>query len=298
VVLPVDFADARARSADVALRARTSLRIGGVPEFFFEPSTPEEASRVLRECRREGVRVRVLGGGCNLLVGDGAIEGAVLSTRRLRWLRVYPERVEVGAGTSFPGIVQLAVTEGIPVLPGCPGIPGSVGGVVFMNAGGRFGSVGDALLEVTGLDLEGNPFRRFVRDGDLGYRTTVFDGTVVTGAVFRRDPSLDPAAQRRLHDEAMAWKKATQPLSAQSAGCIFKNPGGAAGGRSAGWLIDQAGLKGRRVGGAMVSPLHANFIVNEGRATAGDVLALIDVVRSEVKSRHGVTLELEVRLWP
>ena len=298
MVLPPDFADARAASATAALRGRTSLRVGGVPEFLFEPATEGEAAHVLRECRRLRVPVRFLGGGCNLLVSDGAIDGAVIATRRMQHLKVLDDRVEVGAGNPFPGVVQLSIAEGIPVLPGCPGIPGSVGGVVFMNAGGRFGCVGDALLEVTGLDLEGNPFRRLVRDGDMGYRKTVFDAVLVTGAVFRRDRSLDPAAQRRLYDEAMSWKKATQPLSAQSAGCIFKNPGGAAGGRSAGLLIDQAGLKGRRVGGASVSLVHANFIVNEGTATARDVLDLIDLIRHEVRARHGVDLELEVRLWP
>jgi UDP-N-acetylmuramate dehydrogenase len=166
-----------------------------------------------------------------------------------------------------------------------------------MNAGGRFGTVGDALLEVCGVDEDGRPFRRAVVPSDLGYRRTAFEGSVLLSARFRRDPTLDVASQRRLLDEALRWKQATQPLSARSAGCIFKNPSGPGASPSAGRLIEEAGLKGQRVGGAEVSAVHANFIVNSGRATAGDVFALIDLVRGAVLARHGLPLDLEVRVW-
>ena len=163
-----------------------------------------------------------------------------------------------------------------------------------MNAGGRFGSVADALLEVAGLDAEGRSFRRRVEPGDLGYRSSIFVGCLVTEATFLRDPRLQESVQRALFDESMAWKRETQPLSARSAGCIFKNPAGA---RSAGWLIEQAGLKGHRVGDAMVSSRHANFIVNAGAARAADVHRLIREIQSKVQAVHGVALELEVRVW-
>ncbi len=295
MVLPVEFENARQRAE--GLSRRTSLGVGGRSRFLFEPETQEECARLVRACRREFVPVLFLGGGYNLLVGDGEIEGAVIATRRLRRYEIREDSVHVGAGYPFPKLVREAIELGIPALPGCPGIPGSVGGVVFMNAGGRFGSASDALVEVTGVDREGVAFRREIRAGDLGYRESVFGGSLITGAVFRRDPALAPDNQRALYREAMDWKKATQPLSAQSAGCIFKNPFVASSGPSAGRLIDEAGLKGRAVGGAMVSPQHANFIVNTGGATAQDVHTLIRQVQQAVHDVHGVDLELEVKIW-
>lgn len=290
---PADFADARARAE--ALAARTSFRIGGVPELLFQPEDVQGVVEVVTACRRAGVPLRVLGGGCNLLVADGRLPGAVLATGRLRHERVLDDRVEVGAGASFPGLVARAAELGIPTLSGCPGIPGQVGGVVAMNAGGRFGYVGDALLEVLAVDLDGRTFTRRVEPGDLGYRTSMFLGAaVVCAAAFRRDRALDRDAERRRYLEASAWKRATQPLAAASAGCVFKNPPGT---RGAGALIDAAGLKGERVGGAVVSPVHANYIVNEGGATFADVEALIGRVRERVAATAGVHLELEVVVW-
>ena len=296
MVSPTDFADAGRRAT--SLSRRTSFRIGGTPEFLFEPTTEEEAGEVVAACRRHGVPLRVLGGGCNLLVADGRLEGAVLATSGLRFERALSDRVEVGAGGSFPSLVARSAELRVPVLSGCPGIPGTVGGVVAMNAGGRFGSVGDAVVEVRGFDERGARFVRRVEPGDFGYRATAFEGGIVTSAVFRRDLTLDVDAARRLFAEASAWKRATQPLAAASAGCIFKNPGSAPPATaSAGSLIDGAGLKGERAGAAVVSRLHANFIVNEGGASFADVIALIDRVRARVVESNGVSLDLEVKVW-
>ncbi|MDJ0973040.1 MAG: UDP-N-acetylmuramate dehydrogenase [Planctomycetota bacterium] len=300
MVLPTVFADAARRAEALgapALGTRTSLRVGGRPDFLFEPETEAEAEAVVRHCRDAGVRLRYLGGGYNLLVRDGPIRGAVLATRRLQFLEITDTQVRVGAGNSFPGLVKTAIELGIPGLPGCPGIPGTVGGVVFMNAGGRFGSVADALVEVTYLDPEGASSRRVIEAGDLGYRTSRFDGCLVTGATFRRDPAFTQEAAQALYDDAMKWKRETQPLSAKSAGCIFKNPDGPEGPRSAGRLIDEAGLKGAQIGGARVSPVHANFIENTGDATAADVHALIVKIQRTVFAAFGVELELEVKTW-
>jgi UDP-N-acetylmuramate dehydrogenase len=292
--LPREFDEARDRAERLA--GRTSLGVGGRAHYLFEPDSERACAELMRTCRAKGLPVRFLGGGYNLLVGDDEIPGVVIATRKLRRFEVFEDRVEVGAGHPFPKLVRQAIELGIPHIPGCPGIPGSIGGVVFMNAGGRFGSVSDALLEVTGVDGDGNRFRRFIHEDDMGYRRSVFGGTLVTGAVFRRDPSLSRDELATRFREAMDWKRATQPLSAQSAGCIFKNPGGTQG-PSAGQLIDEAGLKGLRVGGASVSTLHANFIVNEGGATATDVHALIAEIRHRVHAAHGVHLELEVQVW-
>lgn len=289
---PSAFADALRPPTPLA--TRTSLGIGGVPDWFFEPADPALAGAIFAACHARGVPVRVLGGGYNLLVADGRVEGAVLSTGKLRHERLLDDRIEVGAGNSFAVLVGRAAELGIPVISGCPGIPGSVGGVVSMNAGGRFGSAGEAVLEVEGYTKEGEFFRRPVRPSDLGYRWTSFQAHLVTGVSFRRDPSLDPAEARRVFAEASAWKRATQPLTAASAGCFFKNPPSAP---SAGARIDRAGLKGARVGGAVVSPVHANFLVNDGSATCADMLALVEQVRARVREAQGVDLELEVAVW-
>ena len=165
---------------------RTSRGIGGVADWFFEPDDAVLAGEIFTACRARGVPVRVLGGGYNLLVADGPLEGAVLSTARLRHERVHDDRVEVGAGSSFATLVRRAAELRIPVLSGCPGIPGSVGGIVSMNAGGRFGAAGDALLEVEGYEADGTHFRRVVAPADLGYRPEVSfeDGLARTVAYF------------------------------------------------------------------------------------------------------------------
>lgn len=295
MVLPRDFCDAR-RDAQ-RLAERTSLSVGGSPEFLFEPLSEAEAAETVRACRAYGVPLRVLGGGYNLLVREGELEGAVLATRRLRFQRILPDRVVVGAGVPFPGFVRDAISLCVPVVPGCPGIPGTIGGVIAMNAGGRFGHVGEAVLAVRWIDAAGRLREDTTAPADFDYRSSRFESGVVTGAVFRRDTSLDPAELKELHDTALKHKQASQPLGARSAGCIFKNPDGPHGVQSAGRLIDEAGLKGFQVGGARVSPKHANFIENAGSASADDVLALIRHVRQQVEQRFGVQLELEVRTW-
>ncbi len=295
MVLPRDFADASARAG--ALSRRTSLGVGGTPEFLFEPHNEDDVCRIVRHCNREGVPLRVLGGGFNLLVRDGRLPGAVLLTHRLQDLRVLPDRIEAGAGVSFPSLVKRAILWQVPGLPGCPGIPGNVGGVVAMNAGGRFGSVADGLAGIRYVTPAGELVTRDVEPGDLAYRCNHFGAAVITGASFRRDPDLPAAELRALHAEAMQWKRETQPLGTRSAGCIFKNPVDASGKQSAGRLIDEAGCKGLEVGGARVSPVHANFIEARAGATSDDIEALIERIRGAVRERFGVELELEVQTW-
>ena len=283
---------------DTALRKHTSLRVGGVPEQFLAPKSEAELEHMLIELHAMGTPVRVLGGGFNVLVGEGTIEGAVIATRHLQQLEIDDRTVLAGAGLSFPRLVSEAARLGLKHIAGCPGIPGSVGGVIAMNAGGRHGCVGDDVVAVHGYHLDGTRFEHVVERGDMQYRSTVFQGRVVTAARFRRSQTANPEALRALTREALAWKRATQPLGQASAGCIFKNPDGPGGSRSAGRLIDEAGMKGHRMGGAIVSPIHANFIVNEGDATADDVHALIEAIRARVLAVHGVELELEVHAWP
>lgn len=298
MVLPTVFPDARTRAARLA--ERTALGVGGTPEFLFEPDSLPAVGDVVSTCRRHGVPVRVLGGGTNLLIAsDDVIDGAVVDTRKLRATSVHDDHVVVGAGCPFPGVVRRAAAWQVPSLSGCPGIPGSVGGAAVMNAGGRHGSIGDALSEVEAVDARGRTLRHRVRSSDLGYRATRFleENWILTAVVLRRDAGLSPERELRRRREALAEKQEAQPLSERSAGCIFRNPTVEGRPVSAGRLIDRAGLKGRRVGGAVVSDVHANFILNDGSATARDVRALIDEVRRTVRDRTGVELVLEVRIW-
>lgn len=292
MVLPSAFDEAHDRAE--ALERRTTLGIGGRPDYLFEPASAEEAGLLVRLCRRHGVGLRILGGGSNLLVDADRVAGAVVATRRLTGIEIASEGVRAGAGASFPALARRAAPLGIPVLSGCSGIPGTVGGAVVMNAGGRFGTVAEAIVAVEGIDADGLPFHQPVSERDFGYRSSPFADVLVTAAVFRREASLDRPAAEALFRQALDAKRGVQPLGARSAGCIFKNPNGPL---SAGRLIDAAGLKGQRVGGASVSTRHANFIVNDGGATSDDMRALILQIRQSVEQAFGVELELEVRVW-
>jgi UDP-N-acetylmuramate dehydrogenase len=267
---------------EVPLAPYTTLKVGGPAEYFIEPRDPDELARVLAAARECDVPLRVLGSGANLLVRDAGVRGAVVRltrfTRRRGW--------HVEAGYGLPRLVKESVAEGLAGLEPLAGVPAAVGGAVRMNAGGRHGEIAGAVAYVDVVGPDGT-LRRLRRD-EVGfrYRGTSLGDAVVVAAGFDLRP--DPQAARR-YGEILAAKKATQPLGVPSAGCMFKNPPGAHAGR----LIDECGLKGARVGRAHVSRKHANFIVNEGGASADDVLRLVDLVRSRVP----VPLELEVLVW-
>jgi UDP-N-acetylmuramate dehydrogenase len=203
--------------------------------------------------------------------------------------------VRAGAGTLLQGLVSAAGRRGLGGLEPLVGIPATVGGAVVMNAGGRYGSTFDTLVSVAVMREDGE-----IEDRDPallapGYRSTRLGrGEVVVEATFELEPASPDEVLGRTQD-VLSEKGARQPLDQWSAGCIFKNPAGA--GASAGRLIEEAGMKGARVGDALVSEKHANFIVNRRSASAADVLALVDRVRDAVFARCGILLELEVRTW-
>jgi UDP-N-acetylmuramate dehydrogenase len=214
------------------------------------------------------------------------VDGVVLLLSRLRTRRGF----HVQAGYGLPRLARETADAGLSGLEALAGVPASVGGAVAMNAGGRHGEIADAIDYVDVLTPEGG-IRRLARaDVPFRYRSWGLAGHVALAAGFRLSP--DPAARARF-DGILADKKATQPLGSANAGCVFKNPPGA----RAGAIIDAAGLKGTRVGPAHVSTKHANFIINDGGARAGDVLRVIDIVRDAVRTRFGVALVLEVVPW-
>lgn len=275
------------------LSAFTTLKVGGPADTIAFPRDAEEASMLVRDCASRGELWRVLGCGSNLLVADAGVRGTVIHTRHLRTCRIESGgRVVAGAGLPTSTLLSETRRAGLGGLECVVGYPATVGGAARMNAGGRWGETGARIESVIVVD-EAGEIREMTRDECcFGYRKSALGRFVVAEVVFRL-PEVDPAEYRRTIEDIHAQKSAAQPLGDPSAGCMFRNPEG----NSAGRLIDAAGLKGRTRGGAMVSTVHGNFIVNRGGATCDDVLRLRDEVRDEVLSRFGVELEGEVEVW-
>lgn len=279
---------------EVPLAPYTWFGIGGPAQFFVEPTTPDELSQVLRRCRETETPVHILGGGANLLVDDAGVRGAIVKLAGPEFTKVEFDAagVTAGAGADLSKVVLRSVREGLAGLECLTGIPGTIGGAVRMNAGGAFGDIGSSVESVTLMDADGVAFSRSRGDLVFGYRTTNITSKVILGGRFRLNQD-DP--HRILSQVKQIWihKKNTQPLGTRNAGCVFKN----ARGTSAGALIDKAGLKGHRVGGAYVSEKHANFILADEGARASDVLKLINLIRETVYKKFEIYLEMELEVW-
>ena len=287
-----DFSDITRR--DEPLAPYCWLKLGGPAQFLIEPRNLDELRQVVLVCREQALPVRLLGGGSNLLVRDEGVSGVVIRIFGPAFSNVQIEgtRVDAGAGVLLSTLISHAVKAGLAGLENLVGIPGTVGGALHGNAGGRSGDIGQFVESVTVLTNAGNLETRTEDELAFAYRGSNLDDVTIVSATFQLQPE-DPDAITLRMRKLWITKKATQPFSFQSAGCIFKNPRG----MSAGLLIDQAGLKGTRIGGAEISDRHANFIVAHAGATAQDVLRLIDLARSKVAEQFGVDLELEIKIW-
>ncbi|WP_428938763.1 UDP-N-acetylmuramate dehydrogenase [Fontivita pretiosa] len=277
------------------LAPHTWYKIGGPARWYIRPRSLEELQEAARRCVENEVPIYVLGLGANLLVSDRGVDGAVFRLDQEYWRRVRYENnlVEVGAGVDMQKLVLRTCRQGLAGIECLAGIPGTIGGGVRMNAGGKFGDIGAVVARVTVMDSEGTVFERTKDDLVFEYRSTNIAAPFILGATLELEPD-DPERIMRRTKEIWMYKRNSQPLNTKNAGCIFKNPRGL----SAGALIDQAGLKGLRVGGAEVSTKHANFIIAHPGCTADDVLRLIKIIREKVYERNQIELESEVQIWP
>ena len=276
------------------LSSATTFRIGGPAERAVMPRSTDEVAEALHVARTEGWAVRCVGMGSNLLVDDGGVDGLVLLMRGLEGLDFEGTAVTVGAGITNNRILKAVRARGLTGLDCLVGYPGTLGGAVRMNAGGAPGYIGPLVEWVKGVEPSGRVSYRDGKACGFRYRGSDLDGFVVTEVRLRLRGDEDIEAATLRAAAIRDLKKATQPLHLPSAGCVWKNPGG---GPPAGRLVDEAGCKGFRIGGAEVSELHANFIVNRGEATCADVLALMADVRHRVHDRTGILLEQEVIHW-
>jgi UDP-N-acetylmuramate dehydrogenase len=284
----------------VPLAPMTTFQIGGPADFLLEPASAEEVCGALAIAHRWNVPVTVLGGGSNVLVADRGVRGLVVRPRLVDIRPLEGGLVRAEAGVTINGLVRWTVSRGLAGLEAWAGTPGTVGGAIFGNAHFQGGLMGNHVHHVAVASRAGDQQTVPVEAMAFGYDRNRLQqsGEVLLWAAFNVSPG-DPAVLRRIAHASLAFRKQTQPLQLPSAGCIFRNPGddeplSAEVPRSAGALIDRAGLKGCAVGGARVSPVHANFIVNEGGATAQDVRALVARCREAVLATFGIGLREEI----
>jgi len=271
----------------------TSFGIGGPADIMVFPEGAADVQAALRLCREERVPYLVLGGGSNLLVRDGGFRGVVLHLEGVfTQLNVEGKRVWAGAGVRLSRLVAFCSTLALSGVECLAGVPGTVGGAVRGNAGAFGGSIADHLVAVRLLTREGDE-HVFSRDRmEFSYRrSSLPEGCIILEAAFDLEQG-DTGEIRRRISANLVQRNRGQPVEWRSAGSVFKNPPGEYAGR----LVEKAGLKGVRVGGACISPKHGNFIINLGGATATDILALIDLMQRQVREKMQVELELEVRV--
>jgi UDP-N-acetylmuramate dehydrogenase len=287
-----DFAEIIKRNEPLA--PYLHLKLGGPAELLVQPRTRDELSRFVRQCFQERLPFRVLGSGCNMLVRDEGVRGAVLRLSEPVFTQIAVEgnRVWAGTGTAVSALISQAARHGLAGFETLVGIPGSVGGALRCNAGDRYGDIGQFVRQVEVMDSSG---AIQVRDRDelrFGDRASNLDDPVLLRAEFRLESDNADAIVKRMR-KAWISRKASQPLSFQAAARIFKDPRGL----SAAALIEQTGLARTRVGGAEVSDRDANYFIVHPGASSRDVLRLIDLVRSRVHERFNVMLEQEITVW-
>ncbi len=275
------------------MRRHTTMKVGGPAQFWIEPTTVAGLARVVKFCAESGIPLRVVGRGSNLLVRDGGIPGVVVHPVRGEFsaLRVEGDSIHAGAGVKYKALAAAAQSAGLGGFEWMEGIPGNVGGSLRMNAGAMGRETFGQVASVTMVDAGGTVFEKPVAEIKHHYRhVPELAHNIAVSAVFKGTPTPDEEIAERMA-ASKEKRRASQPIAA-SAGCIFKNPGPI----GAGQLVDEMGLKRRAVGAAKVSEVHGNFIVNEGKATAREVLGLIAEIKAAALRERGIELETEVQI--
>lgn len=278
----------------VPLAPFTHLKLGGPAEMFVQPRSRDELASVMRTCTARKIPVHLLGAGSNLLVSDEGVLGVVLRLSEPAFTQVTRDgqRLHAGGGAALSALIAQATRHGLSGLEALAGIHGTVGGSLRANVGDRSGEIGQFVVRVEVMDGRGNVHVRERDELRFSYHSSNLDDPVILSAdfVLERD---DPAALVKRMRKAWIMRKATQPLSVQTAARVFKDPRGL----NAAALIEQAGLARTRVGGAEVSERDASYVVVQPGGTSRDVLRLIDMVRGKVFERFNVELELEIAIW-
>ncbi len=284
------------------LAAFTTFKVGGPADLLIETRTGDEIIQAVKAAHAAGVTVTMLGGGSNVLIADRGIRGLVIRTRGGEVSLIGDRLARADAAVTINGLVRWTINRGYAGLEAWAGTPGTVGGAIYGNAHWKKTNIGDLVESVRLLKPDGTllqaPADRMAFEYD--YSRLKRTGEIVLWVAFRVTPGGDPAALRAVARESLAFRKRTQPLESPSAGCIFMNPDPVLDGvpegipPSAGALVDRAGLKGAVLGGARVSPTHANFIINDGSASAAEIHQLVEQCRGAVKDRFGVTLRNEI----
>jgi UDP-N-acetylmuramate dehydrogenase len=276
------------------LAKHTWYGLGGPADYFIRPKTVKQLKDVVRRCNENKIPIYVLGFGSNLLISDEGLRAAVIKLEAdvFTQTKFDGQKVTAGAGAELSKLVLTCVQKGLSGIEGLTGIPGSIGGAVRMNAGGSFGDIGSAVEFVTVMDIQGNIFEKKKPELVFDYRSVNITAKFIMSAYMELNPA-DPEQIMRTVKETWIYKKNSQPLNTRNCGCVFKNPKGA----SAGALIDRAGLKGLKIGGAVVSEKHANFIIAGNGCTSRDIMELIDTVKQRVKEQFDTDLEREIEIW-
>ncbi len=272
----------------------TWFRLGGEAQYFAEPSTVDELAALVKRVTQEGLPLRILAGGSNVLVREEGVPGVVvhLAAPAFCQINVKKPTLTAGAGAKLGHVLTVAAREGLAGLEPLTGIPGTIGGALHSNACTHGGDIGQWTSAVTLLTADGQIVSRMRDDLQFAYRQSNLDDAIILDARFELSPE-DPQELTKRMQKLWITKKAHQPVGGQHTGCVFKDPPGG----SAGRLIEAAGLKGARHGKAEVSDRDANFIEVEPGATSDDVLHLIDHLREQVSRRLGMTLETALEVW-
>ncbi|WP_269622079.1 UDP-N-acetylmuramate dehydrogenase [Prochlorococcus marinus] len=274
----------------------TTLRIGGNAQWLAEPRTINELSELILWAKNKNLSCNAFGAGSNLLISDNGIEGLTICLKKLQGHQIDPSTgiIEVLGGEFIPNLSRKVARHGLHGLEWAVGIPGTIGGAAVMNAGAQGSCIADRLISLKAISIKnGKEFEISNQDLNFSYRQSILQekSLIVISARFQLDPGHDKEKLINITNQNLAHRLKTQPYHLPNCGSIFRNPEKF----KAGKLIEQLGLKGLRHGGAEISSIHANFIINSNQATAKDVLELIEIIQKKIQTKHGFLLQPEIK---